>query len=409
MTMSAHVNRILWTALLLCGIAMSAPKQGVELVVAEAGSSTNCTECGHTIDESDRRVHRGGVQEEGTAARRPGRQVHSLRRVYLDLIGIPPSPAEQDAFLKDESPDAYEKVVDKLLANEQHGVRYARHWLDVLRYADADERMTAAAGIHLLARLGDLRAQQRHAVRPVRAHAVDRLPHHRAHADGGRRRPLQIEPRPDDMFALGFLARGDVVRDGKNTQEMPIMAVETVSTAFMGMTVGCAKCHDHMYDPISQRDFYAMKALFDPLVIKKVTLANPAEIMAQSKALDEAQKKRAAAQAPLERWWRRLQAEAVRRPRGDAAGRRAGDHPQAGEGTHRRGAEDRRRLFPGAAHRRRQDPGGHASRRPEEVQGAAGAAQPGAAAAAEAAAAARCRRSGPWRWTAAGSWRRATS
>ena len=71
-----------------------------------------------------------------------------LRRVYLDLIGIPPSPAEQDAFLKDESPDAYEKVVDKLLASEQHGVRYARHWLDVLRYADADERMTAAAGIH---------------------------------------------------------------------------------------------------------------------------------------------------------------------------------------------------------------------------------------------------------------------
>ena len=76
----------------------------------------------------------------------------------------------------------------------------------------------------------------------------------------------KLEPRPDDMFALGFLARGDVVRDGKNTQEMPIMAVETVSTAFMGMTVGCAKCHDHMYDPISQRDFYAMKALFDPLV-----------------------------------------------------------------------------------------------------------------------------------------------
>src|SRR5947207_3489281 len=97
----------------------------------------------------------------------------------------------------------------------------------------------------------------------------------------------KLEPPPDDVFALGFLARGDVIRDGKNTQEMPIMAVETISTAFMGLTVGCAKCHDHMYDPIAQRDFYAMKSLFDPLVVKKVTLAGPAELMAQRKALDE--------------------------------------------------------------------------------------------------------------------------
>ena len=72
-----------------------------------------------------------------------------LRRVYLDLIGIPPTPEQQDAFLQDQSPDAYEKVVDQLLASEQHGVRYARHWLDVLRYADVDERMIAAPGIYL--------------------------------------------------------------------------------------------------------------------------------------------------------------------------------------------------------------------------------------------------------------------
>src|SRR6185503_5209678 len=66
-----------------------------------------------------------------------------------------------------------------------------------------------------------------------------------------------------------------------------------------GVTVGCAKCHDHMYDPIPQRSFYAMKALFDPLVIRKVTLASPADIMAQSRTLDEAAKRRAAAEAPL--------------------------------------------------------------------------------------------------------------
>ena len=223
-----------------------------------------------------------------------------LRRVYLDLIGIPPSPAEQEAFLKDESRDAYEKVVDKLLANEQHGVRYARHWLDVLRYADADERMTAAAGIHywrdwvIYALNNDIPYDQFVRTQLTGYRTTERT---QMAAVGVR---SKLEPRPDDMFALGFLARGDVVRDGKNTHEMPIMAVETVSTAFMGMTVGCAKCHDHMYDPISQRSFYAMKALFDPLAIRKVTLANPAEIMAQSKALDEAQKKRSAAQAPLD-------------------------------------------------------------------------------------------------------------
>jgi hypothetical protein len=190
--------------------------------------------------------------------------------------------------------------VDKLLASEQHGVRYARHWLDVLRYADADERMTAAAGLHywrdwvIYALNSDMPYDQF-----VRAQLTGYRTAQRTQISNIGLRS-KLEPRPDDMFALGFLARGDVVRDNKNTQEMPIMAVETISTAFMGMTVGCAKCHDHMYDPIKQRDFYAMKALFDPLVIKKVTLATPAEIMAQSKALDEAQKRRTAAQAPLD-------------------------------------------------------------------------------------------------------------
>jgi hypothetical protein len=222
-----------------------------------------------------------------------------LRRVYLDLVGIPPTPDEQDAFLHDPAPDAYEKVVDRLLASEQHGVRYGRRWLDVLRYADVDERLTAAPGIYLWrdwvmsALNSDLpydqfvRAQltgQRSAVRTQMS------------ATGIRSR---VEPRPDDMFALGFLARGAVVRDGNKDNELAIAAVETISTAFLGMTVGCAKCHDHMYDPISQRDFYAMKALFDPLVLRKVLLGTPADILANGKALDEAAKKRAVIEGPL--------------------------------------------------------------------------------------------------------------
>jgi hypothetical protein len=223
-----------------------------------------------------------------------------LRRVYLDLIGIPPTPAEQDAFLKDESSDAYEKLVDRLLASPQHGVRYARHWLDVLRYADIDERMIAAPGIYLWrdwvinALNDDLPYDQFVRTQLTGYRSTERT---EISSLGFRTR---VEPRADDMFALGLLSRGAVLRDGKDLQELAITATETVSTAFMGLTVGCAKCHDHMYDPITQRDFYAMKALFDPLVVKKVTLATPAELVAAGKTQADAAKQRAAIEGPLE-------------------------------------------------------------------------------------------------------------
>ena len=222
-----------------------------------------------------------------------------LRRVHLDLTGLPPSPTEQDAFLRDESPEAYEKVVDKLLASEQHGVRWARHWLDVLRYADADERMIAAPGIHLWR---DWVISALHSDLPYDQFVRAQLTGHRS----TQRTPMsniglrsRVEPRPDDLFALGFLARGAVIRDNKDAQELALAAVETISTALLGLTVGCAKCHDHMYDPVTQRDFYAMKALFDPLVVRKFTLATPAEIFARGRMLDELQTKRAAIEEPL--------------------------------------------------------------------------------------------------------------
>jgi hypothetical protein len=87
-------------------------------------------------------------KEKGLHATGSARKRTLLRRVYLDLIGIPPSPVEQDEFLSDTATDAYEHVVDRLLASEQHGVRYARHWLDVLRYTDIDDQMAAESGVH---------------------------------------------------------------------------------------------------------------------------------------------------------------------------------------------------------------------------------------------------------------------
>jgi hypothetical protein len=226
-----------------------------------------------------------------------------LRRLYFDLIGIPPNVAEQEAFLHDDAPDAYEKVVDRLLADEQHGVRWGRHWLDVLRYADLDgldgSVMPAASGVYLwrdwvIAALNhDMPYDQF-----VRAQIIGNryAPEIVTDAGGGRKK---AEGPVADTFALGFLARSAVDRSDKD-RNISISAVETISTAFMGVTTGCAKCHDHKFDPIRQKDFYAMKAIFDPLVLKNVMLATPAEIFEAGQKLDDYKKKKAPIDAAIE-------------------------------------------------------------------------------------------------------------
>ncbi len=230
----------------------------------------------------------------GLTAAGPAGKLTLLRRVYLDLVGLPPSPHEQDAFLADTSPDAYERVVDALLEDEQHGVRYARRWLDVLRYADEDDRMTAAPGIHhwrdwvINALNENLPYDDFVQIQLTGRRADERT---EMSATGYR---SQKEPRPGDLFALGFLARGSGT--GDNPQNLAINAVDTVSSAFMGMTVACAKCHDHMFDPISEADYYSMKALFDPLVLRKITLASAEELFEAGRRTAETEKKR----APLE-------------------------------------------------------------------------------------------------------------
>jgi hypothetical protein len=205
-----------------------------------------------------------------------------LRRVYLDLTGLPPSPADVHAFLDDSAPDAYEKVVDRLLASEHHGERYARHWLDVLRYADVDGGMPSNAGLFHW-RDWIISALNRDVPydRFVRAQIVG-----------------DTSDNADDFFATGLLARGAQSLEDKE-QELAFGAVETISSAFMGMTVGCARCHDHRFDPILNRDYYGMKALFDPLVLDKRVLATAEQIVDHARAVEEYKAKRAVLEAPL--------------------------------------------------------------------------------------------------------------
>ena len=226
-----------------------------------------------------------------------------LRRVYLDVIGLPPTAAEQEAFLADNAPDAYEKVVDRLLDNQQHGVRWSRYWLDVLRYADFDgldgSVMPAAPGIYLWRDwvIGALNHDMPYD-QFVRAQILgNRYRPETVTSPSGRR--TRVEGSTEDSFALGFLARAAVTRNDKD-HDIAFSAVETISTAFMGMTVGCAKCHDHKFDPITQENFYSMKAIFDPLVLKNVMLATPAEIFENGEKLDEYKRKIAPVNAAIE-------------------------------------------------------------------------------------------------------------
>ncbi len=209
-----------------------------------------------------------------------------LRRVTFDLIGLPPTVEEQDAFLADTSESARETVVDRLLASEQHGVRYGRHWLDLLRYTDHDENMPAAPGIHfwrdwvVSALNQDLPYDQFARAQITGNRAAQR----RIISAAGHLTP--VDPRPEDRFALGFLARG-AMSQANADHELAFAAVETISTAFMGMTTSCARCHDHFFDPISQAQYYSFKSLFDPLELRPVDLATPEQVFEQGRKVND--------------------------------------------------------------------------------------------------------------------------
>ncbi len=180
-----------------------------------------------------------------------------LRRVYFDLIGLPPTPDEQKAFLDDASPRAFEKVVDGLLARPEYGERWARHWLDVVRYADSN-------------------GYERDGAKPsawrYRDYVIDAF----------------NKDKPYDRFVTEQLAGDEVPGADAETQtaltflrlgtwddEPADPAVDrcdqlddvlgTTASAFLGVTLRCARCHDHKFDPFTQKDYYGMLAVFDPL------------------------------------------------------------------------------------------------------------------------------------------------
>ena len=187
-----------------------------------------------------------------------------IRRATFDLTGLPPTPAAVAEFVADRSAEAFEKVVDRLLASPAYGERWARHWLDVARYADyydADPKTrTASCELTEAWRYRDWVVDAFNRDLPfdrfiVHQIAGDLLPA----PDGG-------EVYPAGLIATTFLSngvwdRGDADKE-KIVSDMVDDQIDTVGKAFLGLTLGCARCHDHKFDPISQQDYYGLAGIF---------------------------------------------------------------------------------------------------------------------------------------------------
>ena len=187
-----------------------------------------------------------------------------IRRLTFDLIGLPPSPEEVDDFLRDGRPDAYERLVDRLLASPHYGERWARHWLDVVRYAESE---------------GFERDLLRPNAWPYRDYVIRSLNEDKPYLRFAREQIAGdvLEPvTHDGIVATSFLVFGPVDAVGLTSaveaerelvrQDYLEEMVGVVGQTFLGLTMNCARCHDHKFDPIPQKDFYRLKAVFESVL-----------------------------------------------------------------------------------------------------------------------------------------------
>jgi hypothetical protein len=199
-------------------------------------------------------------------------KVTLIRRVTLDLTGLPPTPEEVDAFVADQSPDAYEKVVDRLLASPGYGERWARHWLDIAGYADSNGYSEADSLRTDAWRYRDYVIRSFNSDKPWTDFIVEQLAGDElAGATQANYQAAVLDSqKTDDLIATAFLrmapdGTGDTVDDAKLARNQVIAEeMKVVSSSLLGLTVGCAQCHDHRFDPISQADYYRLRAVFEP-------------------------------------------------------------------------------------------------------------------------------------------------
>jgi mono/diheme cytochrome c family protein len=199
-----------------------------------------------------------GLEAKGLAPAPQADRRSLIRRAYFDLIGLPPTPEEVEAFVADKSPDAFGKVIDRLLADKHFGERWGRHWLDVARYADSnglDENLAFGhAWKYRDYVIGAFNKDKPYDQFIAEQIAGDLLP-----SDNPK-------VRDERITATGFLVLGPKVlaEQDKPKLVMDIVdeQIEVTSKAVMGLTVACARCHDHKFDPIATKDYYALAGIF---------------------------------------------------------------------------------------------------------------------------------------------------
>lgn len=191
-----------------------------------------------------------------------------MRRAYFDLTGLPPSPERVQAYGGDKRPDAYERLVDELLASPRYGERWARYWLDVAGYADTKSIDNDQALQYVSSNLGMWRYRD-YVIRSFQEDKpYDQFVTEQLAGDelvDWRNAPKYTSQIRDALTGTGYLR--NVIN--KRGYDAIFLAMDTVSSGLMGLTVGCARCHNHKYDPIPQQDYYRMAANFAPVYMYK--------------------------------------------------------------------------------------------------------------------------------------------
>ena len=212
------------------------------------------------------------LDERGTVSNDEADRFTLLKRAAFDLMGLPPTPDEVDQFLSDSAPDAFEKRIDRLLASPHYGERWGRHWLDVAGYADSEGDGSVDTIRPYIYKFRDYVVRSLNADKPLDQFITEQLAGDELVAPPYK----NLTPEQTELLvATGFLRMAaDPTASGQgdpDTSRNQVVAdtIKIVSSSLLGLSVGCAQCHDHRYDPIPQADYFQLRAIFQPALDPK--------------------------------------------------------------------------------------------------------------------------------------------